>query len=135
MTAPLIASLDIAGRDCLVVGGGHRALVAVRDLLARSARVPTVAPRLHGELRARLRDGSIAHHATSFTPAQLRGMAFAVAGTGDAVIDQAVCLAASIRGIPAGCLDTGPVAGSMTQAPANADSTRADCQRGARMAG
>jgi siroheme synthase-like protein len=110
VTAPLIASLDMAGRDCLVVGGGRRALRTVRHALAHGARVTTVAPRLHPELRARLSEGAIAHHATTFSPAQLRGMAMAFADTGDPVIDKAVCLAAAVRGIAVHRFDADPQA-------------------------
>lgn len=101
MTAPLIASLDIAGRDCLVVGGGRRALAAVQRLLDSDAVVTVVAPRLHTMLRTRLADGVIRHHATTFAPSQLAGMCLTVPATGDRTIDEAVRMAAAARGIAA----------------------------------
>lgn len=45
-----MACLDLAGRSCLVVGGGAVALEKVRGLLECGARVTVVAPRIVDEL-------------------------------------------------------------------------------------
>jgi precorrin-2 dehydrogenase len=46
-----MACLDLAGRSCLVVGGGSIALEKVRGLLECAARVTVVAPQIVEELR------------------------------------------------------------------------------------
>lgn len=48
------AMLDLAGRSCLVVGGGGVAVRKVAGLLDAGARVVVVAPALHPDLSARL---------------------------------------------------------------------------------
>jgi siroheme synthase-like protein len=47
-----MACLDLGGRSCLVVGGGHVALEKVQGLLECGARVTVVAPQILPELAA-----------------------------------------------------------------------------------
>ena len=47
-----MACLDVAGRDCLVVGGGSVGLEKARGLLDCGARVTVIAPEIVPELRA-----------------------------------------------------------------------------------
>jgi siroheme synthase-like protein len=92
--------LDLAGRRCLVVGGGSAGADKVERLLDHGALVrlvsPTLAPRL-AELAA---SGSLEHREREYRAEDLDGCVLAIAATGAGEADAAVARDAEGRGIP-----------------------------------
>lgn len=66
--------LDVAGRPCLVIGGGGEACDKTGRLLAARADVLVVAPELHPELAALHAAGSIRCRRRKFRDSDLRGV-------------------------------------------------------------
>ncbi len=75
--------LDLAGRPCIVVGGGAIAEGKVAPLVAAGARVTVIAPALTFGLAAQHRAGRFAHVAREYQHGDLAG-AFLVIGATDA---------------------------------------------------
>lgn len=93
------AFLDLRDRPALVVGGGAIGVRKAEALLRAGARVTVVAPELGETLAAWAREGAVSHRARRFEPADLEGVAIAVAATSDAGVNAAVAAQARARGI------------------------------------
>jgi len=65
--------LDLRGRPCTVVGGGHLAEEKVRGLLAVEAVVTVIAPSLTPALTALLDAGRLLHRPRGYEPEDLEG--------------------------------------------------------------
>jgi precorrin-2 dehydrogenase / sirohydrochlorin ferrochelatase len=82
LATPLyIACLRLAGRPCLVVGGGEVALEKVEGLLTCDADVTVVAPDAVEELQDYAREGSIRWERREFVDSDLDGKFLVVAAT------------------------------------------------------
>jgi siroheme synthase-like protein len=81
------ANLIVAGRRCLVVGGGRVAIGKVKGLLAAGAEVHVVAPDIAEELGAL---AGVTTEARPYERGELAGYRLAVAATGDPEINRAV---------------------------------------------
>lgn len=79
-------NLVLAGRPCLVVGGGRVALTKVRGLVEAGARVTVVAPVIAPEVAA-LADVA---EARPYRPGEAAGYRFVIAATGDPQVNQQV---------------------------------------------
>jgi precorrin-2 dehydrogenase/sirohydrochlorin ferrochelatase len=73
--------LDISGRRCIVVGGGHVAERKVARLLESGADVEVVSRVLTPVLAALKEEGRIVHHATDYEEALIRGAFLAIGAT------------------------------------------------------
>ncbi|HEX6417855.1 MAG TPA: bifunctional precorrin-2 dehydrogenase/sirohydrochlorin ferrochelatase [Acidimicrobiales bacterium] len=83
-------NLVLAGRPCLVVGGGRVAAAKVRGLLEAAARVTVVAPEVGEDIAGLASAGRIALERRPYRPGDVRGHRFAVAATGDPAVNQQV---------------------------------------------
>ena len=97
---PYMAALQVAGRRCVVIGGGEAAAVKVRLLLASDAEITLFAPRAVPELRGLARDGAINWIAREFRSGDLDGAFIAI----DTVQHDAVQRAVSAEARTAGAL-------------------------------
>jgi precorrin-2 dehydrogenase / sirohydrochlorin ferrochelatase len=97
--------LDLAGRRCLVVGGGAVAERKVEGLLAAGAQVTIVAPDLLESLRALVEQHSIAHVARKYEHGDLEGYALAFVATDDRAINAAVSRDGRSCGVWVNCTD------------------------------
>jgi siroheme synthase-like protein len=79
-------NLVLAGRPCLVVGGGQVARTKVRGLVDAGARVTVVAPEIHPEVAALAE----AAEARPYRPGEAAGYRFVIAATGDPEVNQQV---------------------------------------------
>jgi siroheme synthase-like protein len=90
-----MACLDLAGRPCLVVGGGAVAAEKARGLLECGARVTVVAPEVSPELRAL----PVELLERGFDPADLDGRLLAIAATDERAVNERVSRAAAERNL------------------------------------
>jgi precorrin-2 dehydrogenase/sirohydrochlorin ferrochelatase len=98
--------LDLAGKPCLVVGGGEVAAGKVSGLLDAGARVVVVSPGLAGTLARLVAAGAVAHRAREFGEEDLDGMALVIAATDQPEVNAAACRAARRRRILVNVVDT-----------------------------
>jgi siroheme synthase-like protein len=82
--------VDLAGRECVVIGGGAVAARKVELLRSVGAAVRVIAPTVCAEIEGLAADGSISLHRRSFEPADLDGAALAFAATDDPAVQQRV---------------------------------------------
>lgn len=97
--------MNIRGRRALVVGGGEVAARKAGLLLEAGAAVTVVSPELVPALRAQVDDGVMAHRRGAFAPADLDGVALAVAATDDEAVNRQVSELAQARNIPVNVVD------------------------------
>ena len=90
-----MACLDLAGRRCVVVGGGTVGLEKSRGLLACGASVTVVSPELHDELRAL----DIGWRRGRYRRSDLRGAFLVIAATSDRSVNERVHCDAEARGM------------------------------------
>ena len=93
------AMLDLAGRPCLVIGGGEVGLRKVEGLLEAGALVTVIEPRPGDDLTALARKGRVELVFGPFEPSHLDGIWLAIAATDDEAQNRAVSDAAWERGI------------------------------------
>lgn len=101
----LPAFLDIAGRTCLVVGGGDVAARKVALLERAGGRVRVNSPELVPSLLRGVAAGRLQHIPEEFSPRHLDGAAIVIAAADRREINAHVSWAARRRGIPVNVVD------------------------------
>lgn len=99
--------MDLAGRECLVVGAGQVAARKARALLECGARVTVVGERPAATFRALERRG-VALERRRFRAGDVRRQTLVIAATDDRAVNAAVAAAARRRGIPVNAVDDPP---------------------------
>lgn len=113
-------TLDLSGRQVLVVGGGRVAARRVRSLIAAAAQVRVVSPEVCDELDALVEAGQVQWEQRGYAGASdLAGAWLVHTATGDPVVDAAVGADCQDQQIWAG--DAGSAARSRAWVPARAD--------------
>lgn len=97
--------LNLAGRRCLVVGGGGVALRKVEALLAERAVVTVVAPEPHARLEALAAAGTVQLERRSYRPGEASSFALVFAATDSRDVNRAVFEDAHAAGIWANVAD------------------------------
>ncbi|MGE5508822.1 MAG: bifunctional precorrin-2 dehydrogenase/sirohydrochlorin ferrochelatase [Chitinophagales bacterium] len=100
--------LDLAGADCLVVGGGRVAERKVEGLLAAGARVTVVAPRVTDELAALAQAGRIQHARRPYAAGEVAGFRLVICATDDARLNAEVAAEARRKGLLVNVVDCAP---------------------------
>lgn len=67
-------TLDVDGRQCMVIGGDEEALEKVHRLLEAGAKITVVNPTLHVELRKLTASGKIIHRGRTFRSSDAQGV-------------------------------------------------------------
>jgi siroheme synthase-like protein len=104
-----IACLRLAGRPCLVVGGGEVGLEKVEGLLACDGEVTLVAPEAVPELEELASEGSIRWERREYREGDLDGRFLAIAATSDTDVNIAVYEAAERRAMLCNVVDVPPL--------------------------
>jgi siroheme synthase-like protein len=104
-----IACLRLAGRRCLVVGGGDVGLEKVEGLLACDGAVTLIAPDAHPELEALAAERSIEWLRRDYRRGDLDGAFLVIAATDDTDVNIAVFADAEARGMLANVVDVPPL--------------------------
>lgn len=90
-TRPVLpASLLVAGKPCLVVGGGKIAARKVGHLLDADAAVTLVSPQVTEELQELVGQARVRHHARAFADADVDGQSLVFAVTDDTEVNRRV---------------------------------------------
>ena len=106
-------NLDVRNKPVVVIGGGTVAARKCAALLAAGARITVIAPAIAPPLETLVAEGTIAHHATSYTSAALTGAFLVIAATDSPEVNRAVADEAATHGILAEITDS-PELGSFT---------------------
>lgn len=85
-----MAAVKVAGRRCLVVGGGEVGLEKVRGLLVCDAFVHVVAPEAVAEIKELSEAGAIRWSAKRYEPADLEGCLLAIGATSDTAVNRSL---------------------------------------------
>jgi siroheme synthase-like protein len=91
--------LDLAGRRCVMIGGGIIAGRRVDGLLTAGARVTVISPRLTRTLAALAAEGRIDHEAREYRDGDLDGADLAFVATDAGEVNAAVAREARARGV------------------------------------
>ena len=97
--------LKLAGRRCVVVGGGQVAARKAGLLLEAGAAVTVVAPQRCEALAALVLAGRIEHRAEAFSAAALDGAALVIAATDERAVNAEVSRLAQAQRIPVNVVD------------------------------
>jgi precorrin-2 dehydrogenase / sirohydrochlorin ferrochelatase len=98
-------SVDVSGRDCVVIGGGDIAERKVRSLIEAGAAVVVISPRVTSELAAMVRAETIRHFRRAYRYGDLAGAFIAFEATGDIATAHAATAEARARGVPINVAD------------------------------
>jgi precorrin-2 dehydrogenase/sirohydrochlorin ferrochelatase len=104
-----IACLRLAGRRCLVVGGGDVGLEKVEGLLACAGEVTLVSPEAIEPLRELAEEGSIHWERREYRPGDLEGTFMVIAATGDTDVNIRVFEDAERRAMLVNVVDVPPL--------------------------
>ena len=99
------AFLSLAGRRCLVVGGGAIALQKTVELLRSGASVHAVAPSWHEAFEPLAAQGRLTRSTRAFERSDLDGAFLAVAATDDPAVQRSVWEGAEARGMLCNVVD------------------------------
>ena len=97
--------LNLAGRLCLVVGGGSVAVRKVPVLLEYGATVLVISPHVRDEIKHWHEQGQITWKTSNFTPDDLRGVELAFITTDNAVLNHEIAEHCRQRGILVNAVD------------------------------
>jgi len=97
--------VKLAGRKCLVVGGGPVAEGKVEGLLSCQATVVLVAPEVTEKIARWNDQGRLTWHARRFQPSDLEGAFLVIAATGVDTVNEQVFREAEARGILCNAVD------------------------------
>ena len=98
-------TLDLAGRPCLVVGGGQVAERKVAGLVDAGARVTVVSPVLSRGLLALANDGRFGWWPREYAAGDAAGFFLVMIATDDGAVNDAVAAEARARGALVNCAD------------------------------
>lgn len=98
--------VDLAGRRCLVVGGGQVAERKVRALVEAGAEVVVVSPALIPGLEDLKREGRIVHRARSYRPGDVAGSLLVFGATDDRETNGRLADEAKAAGVLANLADS-----------------------------
>lgn len=97
--------LDLAGRLCLVVGGGPVAERKIDGLLAADARVTVVSPSLTPALLTLAAEARLHWRPREYVAGDAAGFALVMVATSDASVSEAIAAECRARGIWINCAD------------------------------
>ena len=97
--------MNLAGKKCLVVGGGEVAARKIESLAAAGAAVTVVAPALSESARRLVDAGSAAWINGPFAPQAMDGAALVIAATDNPQVNRDVFTLASNKNIPVNVVD------------------------------
>ncbi len=113
--------MDLAARDCLVVGGGEAALAKIRLLLKAQASITVIAPTVVEDIEVLADGGKLTWHPRTFQAADVQGMTMVYGAHGDWDRDEPVAKAARAANIPVNVVDCPALSSFITPAIVDRD--------------
>jgi len=101
----LPVSLLVAGRDCLVVGGGQVACRKIHSLLNAGARITVVCPAVHPNLEEMIKAGQVTHIPRVFEDADITDKFLVFAATNDRGVNGAIVQLCQHQGVLCNAVD------------------------------
>ncbi len=98
-------ALDLAGRECLVVGGGPVAARKVEGLLEAAARVTVLSPVIVPTLLVLANEGGVHWKPRGYRGGDVAGNWLVIAATDDRAVNAEVAAEARARGVWVNCAD------------------------------
>lgn len=99
-------NLDIAGKSCVVIGGGEVALRKIRGLLAAGAKVKVIAPKICADVEELFTQGEISLTREKFSEEMLGDELILIAATNNPEVNRQACKAAQVRKILANVVNS-----------------------------
>lgn len=100
--------VKLAGRSCVVVGGGSVAASKVESLLHAGANITVVSPKLNSRLDELQLEGRLAWIPRRFQPCDVNGVFLVIAATSEDIVNELVFREAERRGILCNAVDQPP---------------------------
>jgi precorrin-2 dehydrogenase len=97
--------LRVAGRSCVVIGGGHVAEEKVQSLLLAGARITVISPQLTPGLTALAATNQITHHDRTYASGDVVGFFLAYAATDDEDLHVEIAAEAAAAGVLVNVVD------------------------------
>ncbi|MDR1159724.1 MAG: bifunctional precorrin-2 dehydrogenase/sirohydrochlorin ferrochelatase [Syntrophomonadaceae bacterium] len=91
--------LNLAGKNCLVVGGGAVAARKTADLLNCKTKITVVSPEAESRIKDWDKEGSVVWRKRPFGPDDLSGMYLVMAATGNTLLNQEIAELCCKQGI------------------------------------
>ena len=98
-------NLFLAGRPCLVVGGGKIAFRKIQLLLAAEARITVVSPEVCEDLNVLIESGRVSHIARRFEDADVDGTMLVYAATNSRGANRSVLESSRAKNVLCCCVD------------------------------
>jgi len=98
-------SLDLNGKECLVVGGGQVAERKVRSLLECGARVWVVSPEISAGLKSLAQEGGISYRRGYYRAGDLKGVFLVIGSTDREEVNRQVAEDCAARGLLVNIVD------------------------------
>ena len=92
-------NVNLEGRECIVLGGGHVALRKVRSLLETGAAVTVIAPTLAEALQEMAGEGRVDWRAETYAPGRLPKGFLLICATDDEAVNRAAAAEAKEQGM------------------------------------
>jgi siroheme synthase-like protein len=116
--------LDMAGRPCVIIGGGSVAEHKVKGLLEAGAHMTVISPSLTSELASLVAQGRIRHIARPYRTGDLDGYALALVATCDHPVNADVAREGQEKGVWVNAADDPAIAISSCRRSCGAASLR-----------
>lgn len=97
--------LDVAGKHCVIAGGGKIAERKISALLKSGARITVISPKLTNTVSRLKESNKIKHIARDYRKGDLKGAFIAIAATDSAEINEKISRDADALGIPVNVVD------------------------------
>ena len=99
-------NLDVAGKPCVVVGGGNVAFRKICGLLSAGARVKVIAPEICAEVAGLVQSGAVSWTRAKFSENLLGDELILIAATDNVEVNRRACEAAQTRKILVNAVNT-----------------------------
>ena len=103
--------LDLTGRSCVVIGGGHVAETKVRQLLENDCQITVVSPQVTGSIQRWVNQNKITWYEREYQTGDLKTAFLAIAATNHVSINEGIAKEATKERVLLNVVDQAPLCG------------------------